>query len=104
MKRQLFVILGSLFLGGLLAFLPNSLAFAHGFGERYDLPLPLWLYIVGAASAGVLSFGVVSLFINNSNLVHDYPRINILRWTIGRLLVHRTVLLPVKILSVLLLN
>ncbi len=103
MKRQLFVILGSLFLGGLLAFLPNSLAFAHGFGERYDLPLPLWLYIVGAASAVVLSFGVVSLFINNSNLVHDYPRINILRWAIGRVLVHRMVLIPIKIFSILLL-
>ena len=23
-------------------------AYAHGFGERYDLPVPLWLYVGGA--------------------------------------------------------
>jgi hypothetical protein len=31
-------------------------AFAHGLGERYDLPLPLWLYVVGAAGAVAASF------------------------------------------------
>ena len=29
---------------------------AHGFGQRYDLPLPLWLYLSGAALTVALSF------------------------------------------------
>ena len=29
---------------------------AHGFGQRYDLPLPLWLYLIGAALTVALSF------------------------------------------------
>jgi hypothetical protein len=31
-------------------------ALAHGFGQRYDLPVPLWLYLYGAAGAVLLSF------------------------------------------------
>ena len=30
---------------------PASVAAAHGFGQRYDLPVPLWLYVIGAAVA-----------------------------------------------------
>ena len=30
--------------------------FAHGFGTRYDLPLPLWMYLSGAVLAIVFSF------------------------------------------------
>jgi hypothetical protein len=29
---------------------------AHGLGARYDLPVPLWLYLLGAAAAVVASF------------------------------------------------
>src|SRR5437016_5219640 len=32
---------------------------AHGFGQRYDLPLPLSLYLLGTAAAVVLSFVIV---------------------------------------------
>lgn len=35
-------------------------AIAHGFGERYDLPLPLNIWLLGAAASIVLSFVVVS--------------------------------------------
>ena len=38
-------------------------ALAHGFGQRYDLPVPLWLYLYGAAGAVALSFVVFGLFI-----------------------------------------
>ena len=31
----------------ILAFVYQSDVLAHGFGERYDLPLPLWLYVSG---------------------------------------------------------
>jgi hypothetical protein len=36
-------------------------AYGHGFGQRYDLPLPLSLWVIGAACAIVLSFLVVSI-------------------------------------------
>jgi hypothetical protein len=31
-------------------------AAAHGFGQRFDLPLPLSLYLFGTAAAVILSF------------------------------------------------
>jgi hypothetical protein len=37
------------------AFLP----FAHAFGERYELPLPLWLFVVGGAAVVLFSFLLV---------------------------------------------
>ena len=51
---------------GLLAaasLLQGSPAAAHGFGQRYDLPLPLSLYLFGAAAAVVVSFIIVGLFV-----------------------------------------
>jgi len=35
-------------------------AAAPGFGQRDDLPVPLWLWVAGAAEAVVLSFGVIA--------------------------------------------
>jgi hypothetical protein len=37
-------------------------AWAHGLGQRYDLPLPLWFYLSGAASAVAASFAFLALF------------------------------------------
>ncbi|MBT3532788.1 MAG: hypothetical protein HN478_02855 [Rhodospirillaceae bacterium] len=42
-----------------------SPAWAHAFGIRYDLPLPLWLYLGGAGAAVGLSFAVITLFIKS---------------------------------------
>lgn len=47
--------------GGLLL-LPTTRAYAHGFGERYDLPVPLWLYLYGAAATVLVSFVIVGMF------------------------------------------
>lgn len=33
--------------------------FGHAFGERYELPLPLWLFVVGGAAVVLLSFLLV---------------------------------------------
>jgi hypothetical protein len=49
----------------LIVVLVSSLArpaFAHGFGQTYDLPLPLWLYLWGAGAAVLISFVPISLF------------------------------------------
>ena len=42
----------------LAAVLPSPLH-AHGFGQRYDLPVPLWLYLLGAGATVGLSFIMV---------------------------------------------
>jgi hypothetical protein len=59
-------------------------AHAHGFGQRYDLPLPLSLYLVGAAAAVVVSFVIVGLFVRNVPRTPGYPRIDLLRYPVGR--------------------
>src|SRR5262249_20819449 len=83
-----------------LALSGSSPAYAHGFGQRYDLPVPLWLYLIGAASAVVFSFLVIGLFVRSTPGFHDYPRWNVLRWWLGRLLAHSVTLLCYKLLSV----
>ena len=46
--------------GALLA--SPCVAHAHGFGQRYDLPLPLWLYLLGAGLTVALSFAFLALW------------------------------------------
>ncbi|MEE2885173.1 MAG: hypothetical protein VX701_05715 [Chloroflexota bacterium] len=64
--------------------------FAHGFGERYDLPTPLSYFLVGAAAMVVLSFVLIGLFIKGINVDSEYPRFNLYNRTLfiisGRLL------------------
>jgi hypothetical protein len=61
-------------------------AAAHGFGQRYDLPLPLSLYLFGTAAAVVFSFVVAGLFVRQPFPAHSYPRVNLLAFSVGRLL------------------
>lgn len=59
-------------------------ALAHGFGQRYDLPVPLWLYLYGAGSAVLLSFVVFGLFVGERGAGRGYPRLNLLRFGLFR--------------------
>jgi len=43
--------------------LSTNAADAHAFGQRYDLPLPLIYYIVGAGAVVALTFVVMALFV-----------------------------------------
>jgi hypothetical protein len=43
--------------------MPLHLFIAHAFGQVYNLPVPLWLYLYTGAAAIVLSFLVVSYFV-----------------------------------------
>src|SRR5271163_1240286 len=52
-------------------------AAAHGFGQRYDLPLPLSLYLFGTAAAVILSFVVVALFARHAPGARGYPRVDL---------------------------
>src|SRR5260370_7095629 len=76
--------LGAAF-GGLCAL--AAPAWPHGFGQRYDLPLPLSLYLFGTAAAVILSFVVVGLFARHTPGARGYPRIDLLahppaRWPV----------------------
>ena len=54
-------------LGGFLLAAPVSgPAWAHAFGSRYDLPLPLGFYLSGAGAAVILSFFVMIRFFRRS--------------------------------------
>lgn len=63
-----------------LLLLPPGTALAHGFGQRYDLPVPLWLYLYGAAATVALSFLLIAVFVGEPRSAHTYRRVNLLRF------------------------
>ncbi|MGF1611348.1 MAG: hypothetical protein ACFCUQ_18240 [Kiloniellales bacterium] len=75
---------------------------AHAFGERYDLPLPLGLYLGGAAATVVVSFVLIGLFVRDVAWSRRYPRYNLLAHPLGRLAAHPAVVTVLKLASVLL--
>ena len=76
------------------------LAYAHGFGQRYDLPVPLWLFITAAGAAVGVSFAAVGLFVRASREGYSYPRFNLLRFHPIRLLPHPYTLFVCRLVSV----
>ena len=74
-------------------------AAAHGFGQRYDLPIPLSFYLVGAAAAVVVSFLIVGLFVREAPRVHSYPRIDLIAAPLGRWLASPSLALALKSLA-----
>ncbi len=58
------------FLLTFLAF-PNY-SFAHAFGRLYNLPVPFWLYLYGAAAAIIVSFLIIGFFINQTKKDASY--------------------------------
>jgi hypothetical protein len=79
-----------------------SPVYAHGFGDRYDLPVPLWLYLAGAGAAVAFSFVVIGVFVRGTPGLHGYPRFDLLRWPVGRFAAHTASLFVIKLASVLL--
>ncbi len=51
--------------------------YAHGFGERYDLPVPLGYYMIGAGATVALSFVVIGVFVRGAPGVSGYRRHNL---------------------------
>lgn len=78
-------------------------AFAHAFGQRYDLPVPLGLYLFGAAAAVALSFAVIGVFFRDIAWSRAYPRLNLLRYPLGRLAAHPSLVFTLKLITVVLL-
>ena len=69
-----------------------SSARAHGFGQRFDLPLPLDLWIGSAGGTIVLTFLMMAVFVREAPEPHSYPQVRLLRvdlagWSTGRLII-----------------
>ena len=47
--------------------------FAHGFGEKYDLPVPLSFFVTGAGLAVALSFIIVAVFVRRNTQRNGLP-------------------------------
>ena len=76
-------------------------AYAHGFGERYDLPVPLYLYVTGAGLAVVLSFAAIGYFLRGAARPRRLSYFQPVSTACGiRLLAHPVLLLAVKAASV----
>ena len=81
-------------------------AMAHGFGPTYDIPIPLWLYLYGAAAAVVLAFFPLALFSRktpDADAAYRYPRFDLLSVRLSRtILTSRLLLGGLRLLSVVL--
>jgi hypothetical protein len=69
---------------------------AHGFGQRYDLPIPLSFYVFGAGATVALSFVMAAMFLRAARLPDAYPHLLLLRsassrqWACRQAIVART--------------
>jgi hypothetical protein len=79
-------------------------ALAHGFGPTYDIPIPLWLYLYGAAAAVVLAFVPLALFSRKErDASYRYPSFDLFRIRLLRtLLTSRLLVGGLRLLSILL--
>ena len=59
-------------------------SYAHGFGERYDLPIPLNYFLIGGALTVALSFVLIGWFIRQNNDRSDYLRGNLWQFLLFR--------------------
>jgi hypothetical protein len=75
-------------------------AHGHGFGLRYDLPLPLVLWIIGAASTVLLSFLIVAIAVRSNASVKAPAQPNLPRWQISKPVTGRRIRLIAQLLAV----
>jgi len=83
-----------------LAALPIAEATAHAFGVRYDLPLPLSLWLAAAGATVGVSFLVFALVLRRGAAGAAYARLDLLRLPLGRALAHPLALAVLRIVSV----
>src|SRR5262245_23471449 len=69
---------------------------AHGFGQRYELPVPLSLYLFRAGAAVALSFALFGLFVRRTRVARAGRRYDLLTTPLGRAIGHPTVLLLLR--------
>lgn len=84
----------------LLALFGAAPARAHAFGTRYDLPLPLELYLAGAGGAVALSFVIMAIVFRARPAPGEEPRTNLLDFRALRVLLHPALIAAVQAVSV----
>ncbi len=98
MNTRLKIVLPLLALGAALAASP---AYAHGFGERYDLPVPLGYFMAGAGAAVALSFTIIGIFARGGPSRGAYRRHDLLSHPLARAVLTGALLVwPLRLLSV----
>jgi hypothetical protein len=100
--KILYLYLAVLIAGAALVAQP---VYAHGFGERTELPVPLGFFLIGAGFTVGLSFAIIVIFAKRNAGHESYWRYNLYqqRW-LRSVLTSRFLLLPVKLLAVFLLG
>ena len=73
---------------------------AHGFGQRYELPIPLSFYFVGTAAVIVVSFVMVGLFVRDVSRPHADARVDLLATPVGRLIASPMIASALKLLVI----
>jgi len=71
--------------GVILGTLLSTAAEAHGFGQRYDLPIPLSFYVFGAGATVLLSFVLAAAFLRHAKPPRILPLSLLTRPTSRRL-------------------
>jgi hypothetical protein len=61
---------------------------AHAFGQRYDLPLPLWLFISGSAVTVAISFLIVAIFARPVQKNSARTKFDLLNNPVGKFFIH----------------
>jgi len=61
---------------------------AHAFGQRYELPVPVWLFIVGGALTVTVTFVMVAVFARGGAEAYAEARLDFSRSSLGRALDH----------------
>jgi len=78
----------------------SPMVLGHGFKHRYDLPIPLGLWVIGAGATIVLSFVIIGLVDHNRGTATTYSRVNLLRVGLVRGLAHWLPLGAARLLAV----
>jgi len=82
------------------AFVTTGQTHAHGFGARYDLPIPLSFYLAGAGLTVAVTFAMLAAFMRSAPASDAHWRFNLTRTACGRMLGAPGVLLACRTLGV----
>jgi hypothetical protein len=84
----------------LCAVVATTRAHAHGFGARYDLPIPLSLYLAGAGLTVAVTFAMLAAFMRSAPASDTSWRFDATHTACGRFLVAPVFLLVCRTLAV----
>lgn len=85
--------------GAAVALLPLA-AQAHSFGKLYNLPVPIWMYLYGAAAALLVSFLIVGYFVSAKTARANFSTIALDRWEFFRSVDAPSVLGTLRVIGV----